>query len=245
MSATTPYRANVAAHQSSYQTPSRRALGELTPRAINSPSTHSGDSESSQAIQARSQLKKVTSHIPSVFADKENLLASVSSHGKKRSIDEVDDVEKAGGAKMLAHGRDASLWESGMRLTTQAMQQHTVRRITMTTRRARADPYRKTILLVWLTRAHQPSATRLRQNLNQFKPRRRATHPFPTFSTMSFVRARRANTQEKRYPRQHPRERQQHHRNPLQGLALRYCARDSSLGYTRSKRTKKTRRAWT
>ncbi|OAK99585.1 hypothetical protein IQ06DRAFT_251807 [Phaeosphaeriaceae sp. SRC1lsM3a] len=125
MSATTPYRANVAAHQSSYQTPSRRALGELTPRAINSPSTHSGDSESSQAIQARSQLKKVTSHIPSVFADKENLLASVSSHGKKRSIDEVDDVEKAGGAKMLAHGRDASLWESGMRLTTQAMQQHT------------------------------------------------------------------------------------------------------------------------
>ncbi|KAH7402350.1 hypothetical protein DE146DRAFT_463497 [Phaeosphaeria sp. MPI-PUGE-AT-0046c] len=125
MSATTPYRASVTAHQSSCQTPSRRALGDLTPRAINSPSTHSRNAESSQATQARTQLTKVTSHIPSVFADKENLLASVSSHSKKRSIDEVDDVEKAGGTKMLAHGRDASLWESGMRLTTEAMQQHT------------------------------------------------------------------------------------------------------------------------
>jgi hypothetical protein len=120
MSATTPYNL--------YHTSSRRALGDLTPRIINSPSTLPRNPESSEATPARSPLKKVTSHIPNVFADKENFHApSTASHSKKRSIEEVDDAEGAGNAKMLARGRDESLWESGMGLTTAAMQRHTVR----------------------------------------------------------------------------------------------------------------------
>jgi hypothetical protein len=122
MSATTPYRTNMTAHHTAHQTPSRRALGDLTPRAINSPII-----ESPEAIRPRSPLKKVTSHIPSVFADKENLEnPGALPQGKKRGIDEVDDAEKAGSGKMLAHARDASMWESGMQLTAAAVQRHTV-----------------------------------------------------------------------------------------------------------------------
>jgi hypothetical protein len=125
MSATSPYRAT---QPSLPQTPSRRALGDLTPHALNSPTIHSTPKEPSDAIRPRSQLKKVTSHIPSVFADKENLdTSSPVVQGKKRGIEQVEDVEKAGGAKMLAHARDESLWNSGVRLTAAAMQQHTVR----------------------------------------------------------------------------------------------------------------------
>jgi hypothetical protein len=137
MSATTPY----------YQTPSRRALGDLTPRAINSPSTQTRNVESSEAIQARSPLKKVTSHIPSVFVDKENIRAADASlQGKKRGIDEVEDVESAGNAKMLARGRDETLWDSGMRLTTAAMQRHTVHFISAPTCLAVTNRSRKTTL---------------------------------------------------------------------------------------------------
>ncbi|EAT80766.1 hypothetical protein HBH56_161440 [Parastagonospora nodorum] len=119
---TTPYRLDMSTHQSPHHTPSRRALGDLTPRAINSPVI-----DSSEATRPRSPLKKITSHIPSVFADKENLVASpaASGHSKKRSIEEVDDAEKPGSGKMLAHARDESMWNSGIRLTTDAMQQHT------------------------------------------------------------------------------------------------------------------------
>lgn len=125
----------MAAQQSAHHTPSRRALGDLTPRALNSPATLARNAGSSEAIPARSPLKKVTSHIPNVFADKENLETSAFSHGKKRGIDEVEDAEKAGGAKMLAHGaRDESLWQSGMRLTTDAVQRHTVGCIAKSTR---------------------------------------------------------------------------------------------------------------
>lgn len=109
-------------HQSSHQTPSRRALGDLTPKAINSPII-----ESSEAIRPRSPLKKVASHISSVFADKENLVTpGAIPQGKKRGIEEVEDAEKAGSGKMLAHVRDESMWESGMRLTAAAVQRHTV-----------------------------------------------------------------------------------------------------------------------
>jgi hypothetical protein len=122
--------ANIAAQQSLPQTPSRRALGDLTQHAVNSPTAHSAYKGSSEAIRARSPLKKATSHLPNVFADKENLdTLGATPQGKKRSIDQVDDVEKAGGAKMLAHARDESLWDSGMRLTTAAMQRHTVRHL--------------------------------------------------------------------------------------------------------------------
>ena len=125
----------MATQQSAHHTPSRRALGDLTPRALNSPATQARNAGSSEAIPTRSPLKKVTSHIPNVFANKENLETSAFSHGKKRGIEEVEDAEKAGGAKMLAHGaRDESLWQSGMRLTTDAVQRHTVSCIANSTR---------------------------------------------------------------------------------------------------------------
>jgi hypothetical protein len=144
------YSTNMATQQSPSKTPSRRALGDLTPRAINSPPTQFKNVEPAEAIRPRSPLKKVTSHIPSVFADKENLLASSTlPQGKKRGIDEVEDVERPGDAKMLARGRDESLWQSGMRLTSDAMQQHTVGCMRSLTR------------LHWLTRAgEQPSQPR-------------------------------------------------------------------------------------
>lgn len=130
MSAAAParYMTNMAAQYSPSKTPSRRALGDLTPRAVNSPSTQLKKVDPSAAIPPRSPLQKVTLHIPSVSADKENLLGGESAQlqGKKRGIEEVEDAERPGDAKMLARGRDESLWQSGMRLTADAMQQHEV-----------------------------------------------------------------------------------------------------------------------
>ncbi|KAL5116870.1 hypothetical protein ACEQ8H_005222 [Pleosporales sp. CAS-2024a] len=121
MSAASPYTTEISAHQSPRHTPSRRALADLVPRAVNASAADSSD-----AALARSPLKKLPSHIPSVFADKENLVASPApAHGKKRRIEEVEDAEKAGNGKMLAHAHDQSIWHSGMRLTTDAVQRHT------------------------------------------------------------------------------------------------------------------------
>lgn len=126
-SATTAHSKNMATQHSLHNTPSRRALGDLTPNCIHSPTTQTRNADPSEAIRPRSPLKKVTSHIPSVFADKENLLApNALPQGKKRGIEEVEDVERPGYAKMLAGGRDESLWDSGMRLTATAIQRHTV-----------------------------------------------------------------------------------------------------------------------
>ncbi|KAH8708536.1 hypothetical protein GQ44DRAFT_830720 [Phaeosphaeriaceae sp. PMI808] len=112
--------------QNPYKTPSRRVLGDIIPKSINSPSTQTKNVESSDAPWFCSPLKKATSHIPSVFADKENILASQSSpQGKKRGIEEVEDAEKAGHAKMLAHERDDNMWDTSARLTTAAIQRHT------------------------------------------------------------------------------------------------------------------------
>jgi hypothetical protein len=124
----------MATEHSPAKTCSRRALGDLTPRAVNSP-TQLKNVEPSDATRPRSPLKKITSHIPSVFADKENLITSNEPpQSKKRGIEEVDDVERAGHAKMLARGRDESLWDLRMRLTADNMQQHTVGHIWASTR---------------------------------------------------------------------------------------------------------------
>lgn len=83
--------------------------------------------DTSEAFRPRSPLKKVTSHIPNTFADKENLLAStVASQGKKRGIEEVDSAETIENAKVLARARADSTRDAGVRLTTEAMQRHTV-----------------------------------------------------------------------------------------------------------------------
>ena len=174
---TTPYRLDMSTHQSPHHTPSRRALGDLTPRAINSPVI-----DSSEATRPRSPLKKITSHIPSVFADKENLVASpaASGHSKKRSIEEVDDAEKPGSGKMLAHARDESMWNSGIRLTTDAMQQHTVRQSSIETRHQNAHCTRKTTQLPSQILDRPLSAIHRHQSPNLSKTPRKAINLSPT-----------------------------------------------------------------
>lgn len=110
-------------------TPSRRVLGDLTPRAMNTPSK-AKSLESSELTRAQSPLKQTQapSHSPRVSADKENLTSiDAFPHGKKRSIDEVDDAEKVPAAKMVAFERDTPQQGAVAQLTSAAVQRHTVR----------------------------------------------------------------------------------------------------------------------
>jgi hypothetical protein len=112
----------MATQQSASKTLSRCVLGDLTPRAINTPSSLPSD-----IARAQSPLKQVTTHTPTAIVEKENITtSSVEFKGKKRSIEEVDSAETPEHLKMLACARDESLFNSGMRLTTDAMQKHTV-----------------------------------------------------------------------------------------------------------------------
>jgi hypothetical protein len=110
-------------------TPSRRALGDLTSKAMNTPS-RSKHVDSSEVSRARSPLKQIqaTTHVSRDFADKENV-ASIDAfpQGRKRSIAEVDDAEKVPAAKMVAFERDAPATDAIAQLTTAAVQRHTVR----------------------------------------------------------------------------------------------------------------------
>ncbi|KAI8936608.1 hypothetical protein NX059_007007 [Plenodomus lindquistii] len=126
MNATTPHRAPMATPYSPSKTPSRRVLGDLTPQAINTPSSQSTGLDPSQVARAQSPLKQVTTHSPPTFVDKENLASlHAYSQGKKRGIGEVDSAETADSPKMLARGRGDSLMGPAARLTTDAMHIHT------------------------------------------------------------------------------------------------------------------------
>ncbi|KAF2850161.1 hypothetical protein T440DRAFT_490050 [Plenodomus tracheiphilus IPT5] len=114
----------MATSYSPSKTPSRRVLGDLTPKAINTPSSQSTGWDPSQAARAQSPLKHITSQGPSTFVDKENLAnLHAYSQGKKRGIDEVDSAEIADNIK-IARGRGDSLM-GPTRLTTDAMHMHT------------------------------------------------------------------------------------------------------------------------
>jgi hypothetical protein len=106
------------------KTPSRRVLGDLTPKAINTPSTPHGPAE---VARAQSPLKQVTTHTPTNPVGKENLMTpQTNSNSKKRGIEDVDSAESVENVKMLAHARHESLPTTGVRLTTDAVQKHTV-----------------------------------------------------------------------------------------------------------------------
>ena len=108
------------------KTPSRRVLGDLTTKAINTPSTPKAY-EPSEVARAHSPLKQVTTHTPTNPAGKENLMTpQTNSNSKKRGIEEVDSAESVENVKMLAHARDESVPTTGVRLTTDAVQKHTV-----------------------------------------------------------------------------------------------------------------------
>jgi hypothetical protein len=126
MSATTPQRPNMPSQHTPSKTPSRRVLGDLTPKAINTPSTPKAY-EPSEVARAQSPLKQVTTHTPSNPTGKENLLTpQTNSNSKKRGIEEVDSAESVESVKMLARARNEGLANTSTRLTTDAVQKHTV-----------------------------------------------------------------------------------------------------------------------
>lgn len=109
-------------------TPSRRVLGDLTPKAMNTPSKPK-HLESSELTRAQSPLKQLqaTAQTPRAFANKENVTSTDAfPHGRKRSITEVDDAEKVPTAKMVAFERDTPQQDAIAQLTTAAVQRHTV-----------------------------------------------------------------------------------------------------------------------
>ncbi|KAL1600485.1 hypothetical protein SLS60_006871 [Paraconiothyrium brasiliense] len=77
------------ANSPSKSTP-RRILGDLTPKALNTPSKRADLSENTRA---QSPLKQMQTLSPQLFGDKENVLNSALK-GRKRSINEVDDAER-------------------------------------------------------------------------------------------------------------------------------------------------------
>ncbi|KAE8870560.1 hypothetical protein PTNB29_00904 [Pyrenophora teres f. teres] len=120
----------MASQHSPSKTPNRRVLGSL---AINTPQNLAKAYEAYEAsgvTRAQSPLKHVTTHThthtPPSFQDKENFVTpDASSKSKKRGIDEVDSAETAQSLKMLARSGDNGAVETGMRLTTEAVQRHT------------------------------------------------------------------------------------------------------------------------
>ena len=126
MSATTPQRPNMASQHTPSKTPSRRVLGDLTSKAINTPSTPKAY-DPAEVARAQSPLKQVTTHTPTNPIGKENLMTpQTNSNSKKRGIEEVEGVESIESVKMLARACDESLSSTGTRLTTDAVQKHTV-----------------------------------------------------------------------------------------------------------------------
>jgi hypothetical protein len=108
-------------------TPSRRVLGDLPPQAMNTPSK-AKNMESSELTRAQSPLKPLQA-TPRAFANKENATSiDAFSHGRKRSIADVDDAESVPAAKMVAFERDTPQEQEDAitQLTAAAVQRHTV-----------------------------------------------------------------------------------------------------------------------
>ncbi|KAF1971328.1 hypothetical protein BU23DRAFT_471498 [Bimuria novae-zelandiae CBS 107.79] len=76
----------------------RRALGDLTPRALNTPSRRADPFD---GTRAQSPLKQMQTLSPQLFGGKENAIANIPK-GTKRNICEVDDVERVEDAKIRA-----------------------------------------------------------------------------------------------------------------------------------------------
>ena len=123
----TPQMPNMANRHSPSKTPTRRVLGHIPPSAINTPQNQAKAYEASKVPRAQSPLKHVTTHAPPSFRDKENFATpDASLKGKKRGIEEVDSAETVESLKMLACSGDSGAVDTSMRLTTEAVQRHTV-----------------------------------------------------------------------------------------------------------------------
>ncbi|KAL1797576.1 hypothetical protein ACET3X_004182 [Alternaria dauci] len=115
----------MASQHTPSKTPSRRVFGDLTSKAINTPSTPKAH-ELAEVARAHSPLKQVTTQTPTNPVGKENLMTpQTNSNSKKRGIEEVDGVESVESVKMLARAHDESLSSTSTRLTADAVQKHT------------------------------------------------------------------------------------------------------------------------
>ncbi|KAG9203206.1 hypothetical protein G6514_003124 [Epicoccum nigrum] len=81
--------------------------------------------DSSELTRVQSPLKQLQA-TPRAFANKENPTnIDALSHGRKRSIADVDDAESVPAAKMVVFERDTPQEEAITQLTTAAVQRHT------------------------------------------------------------------------------------------------------------------------
>lgn len=113
-------------HNPSKTTP-RRVLGDLPPKALNTPSKQTHALDSSEAMRAHSPLKHVTTLSAPLLGGKENLISSGASlHGRKRTIYEVDDAENVECAPALLAGREPAFMGVKVDLTAAAMRRHMV-----------------------------------------------------------------------------------------------------------------------
>ncbi|KAF1958414.1 hypothetical protein CC80DRAFT_559367 [Byssothecium circinans] len=108
------------------KTPSRRVLGDIAQKALNTPSKQAGTALNPPAgTRQQSPLKQVSTLSPHVFEDKENAaMDGAHPKGKKRTIYEVDDVETVHGAKAMFGAREhgKSAWKQG--LTAAGLERH-------------------------------------------------------------------------------------------------------------------------
>lgn len=114
-----------ALHSPSKGTP-RRVLGDVAPKAINTPSKQGNAPRPSETTTTTNPLKPIANLLPIPSADKENLTHPASYlQTKKRTIYEVEDAENAGNAKAIFGAREPKTgWKNA--LTATGLERHTV-----------------------------------------------------------------------------------------------------------------------
>lgn len=102
-------------------------LGDLAPKALNTPSKQSYALDAPEVMRAQSPLKQVTTLSPQIRIDKENMNSmSAFAQGRKRSIYEVDDAENVEMPKAIFGARDQLELGPRADLTAAAMQSYAV-----------------------------------------------------------------------------------------------------------------------
>ncbi|ORY12514.1 hypothetical protein BCR34DRAFT_587144 [Clohesyomyces aquaticus] len=125
--ATTPHRMQASAPQSPAKSPSRRVLGDLPVKAINTPSKHTSHrSPGGDMKHQTSPLKQVPSLSPHLLSKSEILAPPAGFRaGRKRTIYEVEGVENVGNTTTGCGGRAGGFLGTGTPVTAAALQVHT------------------------------------------------------------------------------------------------------------------------
>ncbi|KAF2712921.1 hypothetical protein K504DRAFT_497757 [Pleomassaria siparia CBS 279.74] len=121
MSATASQRANMSTSNTPSNPSPRRVLGDLTPKAINTPTKQA---YAHDPLRPHSPLKQVQTLSPQLFKGLENMPpVGVFNTGRKRSIYEVDGVDVADNAGRMS----GNSIKRGTPITAAALREHTVR----------------------------------------------------------------------------------------------------------------------